>query len=217
MKPIHVVIFAKAPRPGHVKTRLIPALGVQGATRLARYLLDHALAQAMHADVGTVELCATPADEGAWHDIRIPITVRRREQGEGDLGERLTRASERVIASGNAVLLMGTDCPALDAAYLRRFAQTLASADVVMAPAADGGYVALGLNRYHPRIFADIPWSTSAVASETLRRIGELGWSVSQFPTLHDIDEPADLNWLPPDWLESRSPEGDASTSIRTC
>jgi uncharacterized protein len=205
MNPVHTIIFAKAPRAGHVKTRLIPALGAQGSALLARRLLDHTIAQAMLADIGPLELCLTPADERVWKDVTVPPIVRRSEQGEGDLGERLSRASERVIGSGNSVLLIGTDCPALDAQYLRRLAQTLEDADVVMVPAADGGYAALGLKRYDPRLFADIAWSTNSVRSETLRRIEQLGWVARQLPMLHDIDEPADLKWLPADWPEAQS------------
>jgi len=205
MNDIHIVIFAKAPRAGHVKTRLIPKLGAEGAALLARRLLDHTIAQAILADIGTLELCATPADKGVWKDVALPTIVQRSEQGEGDLGERLARASERVIAAGKSALLIGTDCPALDAQYLQRLAYTLELSDVVVAPAADGGYAALGLNRFDPRLFEDIAWSTSSVGSETLRRIEQLGWTARQLPMLHDIDEPADLQWLPADWLQAQS------------
>jgi len=206
-KDIHTVIFAKAPRAGDVKTRLIPALGAQGATELAQRLLQHAIAEAVVADIGTLELCATRSDEGVWQDIPLAATVTRSEQGEGDLGERLARVAERVIAAGRSVLLIGTDCPGLDAQYLRRVAQALETVDVVMAPTADGGYAALGLNRYDPRLFANIAWSTSSVASETLSRIEQLGWTARRLGMLHDIDEPADLRWVPVGWLEARSGE----------
>lgn len=204
MKEVRVVIFAKAPRPGEVKTRLIPALGPQGAATLARRLLHHAIEQALLADIGTVELCRTPDDEDAWKSVDAPATVAQSAQGAGDLGERLARSSERVIGTGSAVLLIGTDCPGLDARALRRLAGSLEEADAAITPAADGGYVALALNRYHPRLFAHIDWSTSTVASETLRRFNELGWRTRVLPILRDIDEPADLRWLPADWPEAR-------------
>ncbi|MBS0418061.1 MAG: TIGR04282 family arsenosugar biosynthesis glycosyltransferase [Proteobacteria bacterium] len=214
MKSLRTVIFAKALQPGHVKTRLIPALGVEGATALARRLLEHAIVQVLRAQIGTVELCATPADAQAWREIDIPAGVERTDQGPGDLGARLARASKRVIDDGSAVLLVGTDCPALDAAYLRRLAEALLEVDVVMAPAADGGYAALGLNRYDPHLFSDIPWSTGAVARETLRRIEQMQWSVRELPVLHDIDEPADLQWLPADWPEAPSQGSDRGSSL---
>jgi rSAM/selenodomain-associated transferase 1 len=205
VKEVRVVIFAKAPRPEEVKTRLIPALGPDGAAGLARRLLDHAIEQALIAEVGTVELCRTPDDESAWKSVSVPTTVIQSVQGAGDLGARLARASERVIAGGSAVILIGTDCPELDAHALRALAASLEEVDAAMAPAADGGYVAIALNHHHPRLFEDIDWSTGTVAAETLRRLADLGWEMRQLPTLHDIDEPADLKWLPPDWPEARS------------
>jgi uncharacterized protein len=205
VKHVRVIIFAKAPRPGEVKTRLIPALGPHGAARLARRLLDHAIEQALSADVGSVELCRTPDDESAWNGVSVPATVIQSGQGSGDLGERLARASQRVIEAGSAVILIGTDCPELDARALRALVESLEEVDAAMAPAADGGYVAIALNRHHPRLFAHIDWSTRTVAAETQRRFAELGWAMRQLPTLHDIDEPRDLAWLPPDWPEARS------------
>jgi uncharacterized protein len=205
VKAVRVIIFAKAPRPGEVKTRLIPALGPHGAAILARRLLDHAIEQALSANVGTVELCRTPDDESAWRGVSVPARVIQSGQGSGDLGERLARASERVIEEGSAAILIGADCPELDARALRALVESLEEVDVAMAPAADGGYVAIALNRHHPRLFAHIDWSTGTVAAETQRRLVELGWAMRLLPTLHDIDEPVDLAWLPPDWPEARS------------
>lgn len=204
MKEITIVIFAKVPRAGEVKTRLIPALGPEGAAMFAQRLLSHAIEQAVAADVGRVELCRTPDDEHVWAEFAVPSVVAQSPQGAGDLGERLARASKRVIDAGSAALLIGTDCPALDARMLRLLASSLENADAAMAPAVDGGYVALALKRYHPRLFESIDWSTSTVAAETLRRLGELGWPARQLAAMHDIDEPKDLEWLPPDWPEAR-------------
>jgi rSAM/selenodomain-associated transferase 1 len=203
MRSIRILIFAKAPRPGEAKTRLIPALGAEGAARLARRMLAHAIEQAVLANVGTVELCRTPADESAWRDFPLPADILQSTQGEGSLGERLARATERVIGAGSAALLIGTDCPELDASVLRQLAASLESAQAAMVPAADGGYVALALDRHHPRLFTGIDWSTSSVARDTLHRLAELGWSTRELPVLHDIDEPSDLRWLPAEWPEA--------------
>jgi rSAM/selenodomain-associated transferase 1 len=197
MNNCRIVIFAKAPLAGFAKTRLIPALGAAGAAVLARKLLDHAIRQALDATVGSVELCMTPADDTAWKDVTIPVSVMRSAQGDGGLGQRMARASERVIAAGESIILTGSDCPSLDAQCLRRIAQELGETDTVMVPAADGGYVALGLNRFHPALFTGINWSTQAVAFQTRRRIAGLGWSGRQLPVLHDIDQANDLHWLP--------------------
>lgn len=201
MSRVRIAIFAKAPVPGMVKTRLIPALGAQGAAALARRMLAHIVAQALAAKVGPVELCASPdRKEAIWQSLRLPTTITWSDQGEGNLGIRLMRATQRITDSGESVLLIGTDCPALDAAYLRSSAESLRHADATMAPTVDGGYALLGLNQCHSSLFEDIEWSTDTVAFETLRRLEQLGWTVQSRPMLHDIDHPADLRWLPQAW-----------------
>ena len=114
----------------------------------------------------------------------------------------MARATQRVLENGEPVLLIGTDCPELGAARLQQAALALPHTDAVLFPTFDGGYALLGLNRFHPALFAGIAWSTDSVAAETLSRLGQLGWTVQSHPMLHDIDEPGDLNWLPHTWGE---------------
>ena len=194
-----IVVFAKAPVAGFAKTRLIPAIGAEGAANLARDMLSHTLAQALAAGAKAVELCMCPAPaDPAWHGVVLPAAVDRTAQGDGDLGERMNRAAERALALRQGpVLLIGTDCPALNAAQIKEAARQLARHDAVLLPASDGGYVLLGLQAPCPDLFTDMAWSTPAVAQETLSRIARLGLSVWQGPTLHDIDEPSDLTYLP--------------------
>ena len=195
----HLVVFAKAPQAGAVKTRLIPALGEQGAADLALRMLQHTLQQALDADVGPVELCMSPGpDDPAWAGVALPATVLRTDQGDGNLGQRMARAVERVTVSGHAILLMGTDCPALNAARIAEASQALAQHDAALVPVADGGYVLVGLHAPRPAIFTDMAWSTPSVAAVTLQRLAMLGQRVWVGPTLHDIDEPADLVKVPP-------------------
>lgn len=201
MKPVRVVIFAKAPLAGFAKTRLIPALGRQGAAELAQRLLHHTLHEALAAQVGPVELCVTPSpDQAIWQTLAIPKTVHLTDQGEGDLGERMARAARRVLGAGESVLLIGTDCPQLDAARLQQAAYALQHAHATLVPAFDGGYVLLGLNQFDASVFSAIAWSTDSVAMETLHRLQQLEWRVTSWPMLHDIDEPSDLTCLPPTW-----------------
>lgn len=201
MSGLRIIVFAKAPRPGLAKTRLVPALGEHGAAALAERMLAHTLGEAVASGVGTVELCATPAPaDAAWQGVELPDSVMRTAQGEGDLGVRMGHAARRAIEAGEAVLLIGTDCPALDAAGLRQAAHALRATDAVIAPTADGGYAVLGLHRFDASLFADIAWSTPAVAAITRARLRALGWSCTCLSVLHDIDEPADLVHLPPGW-----------------
>lgn len=201
MKPVRTVVVAKAPLPGFAKTRLIPALGAQGAARLAQRMLHHTLHTAQAAQLGPVELCAAPGPaDPAWQGLDLPTDIDWSAQGEGDLGARMARAVQRTLARGQAVLLIGTDCPAIDAHLLHAAACALTDHNASIVPTADGGYALLGLRRFDTQLFDAIPWSTNAVAALTLQRIRELNWQVKVHPTLHDIDEPADLQWLPANW-----------------
>jgi hypothetical protein len=190
-----IVIFAKAPVPGRVKTRLIPALGEIGAARLAHRMLQSTVEEALAAGLAIPELCVDPhpLDE-AWGPFLPSQHMRVTAQGEGDLGERLARAAKRSILLGENVLLIGTDCPALDRNLLRAAAAALADHDCVIHPTFDGGYALLGLRRFDSSVFDSIAWSTDAVFAQTQARIAALGWSLKLGETLRDIDEPADLD-----------------------
>ena len=188
-----IVIFAKAPVPGHAKTRLIPVLGAEGAAKLAAQMLAATLAQVKGAAPAKFELCVTPnAAEEAWTG-HLPRDVAISEQGPGDLGMRMAAAAERVLRGGERIILIGTDCPGLDSARLRAMAAALESHDAVMHPAKDGGYVLLGLSRFDPSLFSGIVWSNDTVGTSTRARIETLGWRLLVGETLRDIDEPSDL------------------------
>ena len=191
MRSTRIVIFAKAPVAGRVKTRLIPALGADGAARLAEKMLRATLREAEATALG-VELCASPhPDSAEWQPFLPDIDCT--DQGEGGLGERLARAAARVIEADENVLLIGADCPELGSTRLKLAAERLRDHDAVIHPAEDGGYVLLGLSKHDPSLFDGIAWSTSSVAGETMRRIAALGWSLHFGETLRDIDEPEDL------------------------
>ena len=200
-----IAILAKAPVAGYAKTRLAPALGAAGAAALAERLLEHAAAQAVAAGLGRVVLWAAP-------DTTHPAFVRLREchglalvaQGAGDLGARMARVFETALtAGGTPLLLMGSDAPALDAAMLRRAAAALETNDAVFVPAHDGGYALVGLRAWGPgplSLFTDMAWSTPQVMAETRTRLARAALRHAELPAVADIDEPADLAHLPPDW-----------------
>ncbi|MGF1548957.1 MAG: TIGR04282 family arsenosugar biosynthesis glycosyltransferase [Sphingomonadaceae bacterium] len=189
-----IVIFAKAPLPGRAKTRLIPALGAEGAASLARKMLFETVARAGDAGLGPPELCTDPPPgDIAWEGHVPPGPLRLAAQGEGDLGQRLARAARRTIEGGEAVLLVGADCPALGTRHLGAAARALEDHDAVIHPAADGGYVLLGLKRFASSPFENIGWSGPHVARDTIARIAALGWRTHVGEMLRDIDEPEDL------------------------
>ncbi len=194
IQPVRILIFAKAPQAGFAKTRLVPVLGAEGAAELARQMLFGTLNEVLAADVGTIELCVTPGiDDAAWQGIRLPAGIEISAQGEGDLGARMARASARALLNNRQIMLIGTDCVELSAGLLRDAAQSLHDHDAVIHCAADGGYALLGIKQFSPFLFEQIPWSTHTVASQTIARMGQLGWSVHLGQVLHDVDEPRDL------------------------
>jgi rSAM/selenodomain-associated transferase 1 len=183
-----IVIFAKSPVPGRVKTRLIPALGAEGAAELAREMLEATIEEALETGLA-VELCGEP-DAAEWNEAPPGLTLTG--QGEGDLGERLARAAARVLEE-DSILLIGADCPEIDRGRLSRAAEALEEQDAVLHPAHDGGYALLGLRQFDRSIFEGIDWSTEMVAAQTIARIEALGWSFHLGETLRDVDEPEDL------------------------
>ena len=202
MQRTRIIVMAKAPLAGFAKTRLIPALGAEGAARLAQRLLAETMAQARRAGLGEVELCCAPdATHPAFVAQAKPGGVLLSAQGEGDLGTRMHRAFVRGLEQARQVIVIGTDAPALDAAYLQAASAALEGADAVIAPAADGGYALIGLRQPAPRLFEQMPWSTDRVLALTRERLAEYGWRHTELPTLHDIDVAADLVHLPPNWL----------------
>ncbi len=217
MNNVRVIVFAKAPRPGAVKTRLITALGPQGAATLAKRMLEWTLAAAVGARLGPVELCMSPAPGSSeWYGVAIPDGIEMSAQGEGHLGERLARAAERGIARDERVMLIGTDCPALSATLLRKAAAALLETGAVIYGTADGGYALLGLSRYEELLFRGIPWGGPEVAAATLRRFAHLNWPVHVGRTLHDVDEPQDLAQLPAGWIERIRKDLNDTTRSKT-
>lgn len=197
-----IIIFAKYPAPNKAKTRLQPALGVEGAARMARQLLLHSIDQAI--DTGfSVELCVSPVPtDSCWQAFDLPNSLRWSAQTDGDLGLRMLVASQLALQHFKKVVLVGTDCPSLTVSCIQTAVKQLDQHDAVMVPATDGGYVLLGFKQVDESLFSDIIWSTASVAAVTKQRIAALGWTLALFDPLHDIDEPKDLKHLPSGWLD---------------
>lgn len=196
-----ILIFAKAPVAGSVKTRLIPRLGAAGAADFAGEMLRKTFEEALAVAGAKVELCAAPrADHPAWRGV-IPQGVETSDQGEGDLGARLSRRAEKAIAAGEHAILIGGDCPSLGRERLTVAIAALDAVDAFIHPALDGGYALLGLRRFSPELFEGIAWSTEQVFGQTLQRIDQLRYSYEIGETLRDVDEPADYDA----WVAGRS------------
>jgi rSAM/selenodomain-associated transferase 1 len=191
VEPAVVVVFTRAPVAGRVKTRLAGVVGDSAALECHRALLQRTL-QAVEASGLAAEI-HVDGDPAALPPHRLPV----RSQRGGDLGERMQRAIAAVCASGRPAILIGTDCPLLDAGYLLAADAALGGgADVVIGPVEDGGYVLIGLARPQPLLFAGMPWSTSTVRAETLRRAAQLGLHAVVLKELWDVDdEPGYRRW----------------------
>ena len=204
MMPIRIVIMAKAPTAGFAKTRLIPALGAEDAAQLAKRMLLHTVQTAITSNLGAVEVCAAPEPNAVvWQNLNLPGVLSWSAQSDGDLGARMARVAERTILGGEAILLIGTDCPDIDVGTLSAAAAALHQHDACLLPTFDGGYALLGMTKFNATLFDNMPWSTSAVAKETLNRTRQLGWKTHVLATVHDIDEPTDLQYLPKEWQVS--------------
>jgi rSAM/selenodomain-associated transferase 1 len=177
-----IIVFAKAPVPGQAKTRLAPRLGQWGAARLHAQLIRHALRTARAARCGPVELHLTRP-----HSL---FPGARLQRGR-DLGERMHRA----LARNPGAILIGSDCPALTAADLRRAQRWLqAGYDAVLAPAEDGGYALVALRRSRAEWFSGIEWGTAKVYEETVKRLAGARWR--SLRTVWDVDRPQDVDRL---------------------
>lgn len=184
-----VVVFARWPQAGKVKTRLAGAYGKDGAARIYRRLLDHTIAAANGSGL-PVELRVTGASCEQFEEEFGP-GIAARDQGMGDLGARLARIEP-------PALVIGSDLPALSSQLLRDAARALASHDIVIGPARDGGYWLIGLRHACPWLFTDMAWSSPQVLGETLARLEARGVTSALLPELADVDEPDDLA----DWPE---------------
>jgi rSAM/selenodomain-associated transferase 1 len=197
-----VLVFAKAPVPGTVKTRLLPALGAAQAAALHSRMVGRALDAAAGSGLGPVVLCRTPGPDSPTlraHAGRVGAGLAV-QQGV-DLGERMHQALDGAVREWGAALLMGSDCPDLDAGRLREAARSLADgAPVVLIPAMDGGYVLIGCRAPPPfSLFRGVPWGTSGVMEATRARLAAIGWGWREMCPLQDIDRVQDLDLLPSD------------------
>lgn len=211
-----VIVFAKAPVPGRVKTRLVPALGAAGAARLHARLARRALATAIAAGCGDVELCCAPHRRHPFFAAAARrFGVRLTAQGSGDIGERMRRAMARGLRDHDAVVLIGSDCPSLRPSHLRSALRTLRTGfDAVFSPAEDGGYGLVGAVRVPRGLFSEVPWGTDAVMSLTRRKLVRLRMSWRELPRIWDVDRPEDVDRLWRSGLLRRTPDGRVLNSL---
>lgn len=219
-----LVIFAKAPIPGQVKTRLCPPLTPdEAATLHGSFVLDQLertkAALAKHRPpVDRYVACAPASSHVFFKILEERHGVRLLDQSGDDLGRRMERAFAELFGRGYArICLVGTDVPTLPIAAYREAYEVLATHDLVLGPALDGGYYLIGLNKPAPALFDDVPWSGGHVRAITERKAESLGLRVGLLPAWRDVDTIQDLHALIEDGrADERKPKQDRTFSSRT-
>src|SRR5258708_11243453 len=189
MKPV-IIVYAKAPVMGQVKTRLIPRLGETGATTLHEGFVEDTLTMVSTlAESFDIELHTdVPANVWSWLGVR-------RVQCEGDLGTKLYANLREALHGGRTLaVIVGSDSPTLPAAYLQDL--VLSNADVVLGPAKDGGFYAIACRKTHPEMFAGVTWSSANTRAQTKEAVRRCGLVVEEGREWFDVDEPEDLDLL---------------------
>ena len=184
-----VCVFAKPPRPGLVKTRLIERIGAEHAARLARAFL-HDVWALVSAVPGVTPVLATTDISDRSDGLG---EVARWDQGEGDLGQKLEHILRRGIAESGQAIAIGADAPDLPPELLQSAMEALHSRDVVLAPARDGGFVLIGAARLPTGALGGLPWSTTDTFERTCERFGSLGLRVAVLDPWEDVDDYPDL------------------------
>ena len=199
-----LIVFSRYPQPGTTKTRMIPALGADGAAQLQRQMTEHTLNTAkqllsnrdiaieIHFAGGNLEMMKQWLGE----DLQFVPQV------AGDLGDKMRSAFDRAFSLDNRrVVTIGIDCPDINPEILNEAFDSLLSNDLVLGSAADGGYYLIGLNRLVPQLFKGIDWGTERVLNQTNNKAKGLDLQVHYLPTLSDVDRPEDL----PIWQKHNS------------
>lgn len=193
-----LLVFAKAPIPGRVKTRLISALGAYRCAILQRQLSEHILALIVHARLCPIEIWCDPDTHHPFFKhchSKFGVTLRR--QRGSDLGRRMYTALATTLRQAKNVVLIGTDCPGITTEDLHEaFIALSTDTDVVISPAEDGGYVLIGMRRCSSRLFSGITWGGGQVLQQTRARLQMLNWRGRELAYRWDVDRPQDLKRL---------------------
>lgn len=187
-----IVMFARAPVKGQVKTRLIPALGEQGALDMHLKLMHRQIVVLNNFELCSIQLWVDQLPEHAAFEIfKGDIKLQR----GADLGEKMFHAAEEVLRGASKVVIIGSDCPEIDKGYLELALLELdkSANDVVLGPALDGGYVLIAMKHPHLGIFQNIDWGSELVLQQTINKLDQYGLGYSELPALRDIDTAEDL------------------------
>lgn len=194
-----LIVFAKAPVPGMVNTRLQPTVSAEDAAQLQVFFIRQTLSVVADMQEVDMDLCCFPeATHPFFLECAQQYNIAITQQQGKDLGERMANAIQEALATYRQVVVIGTDCPELTVEYLNEaFLRLEQGSEAVVGPATDGGYVLLGLQRFSPSLFTNVNWGSDQVLFETRVKLRELGWQWNELHHLRDIDTPDDLIEFP--------------------
>jgi len=190
-----LIIFAKAPEAGKVKTRLIAGIGRRRATSLYKDMLTKTLNTARKAGFSEIHVCVS-GNTGNEYFTRLKSRhyVKLYKQRGKDLGQRMSNALDTALRRFPYAVLIGSDCPSLSSSDLKLATDYLENkTDVVLGPADDGGYYLIGLRKNNPRLFSGIEWGKETVFTDTCSYIKALNWRVRFLSMRWDVDLTVDL------------------------
>jgi rSAM/selenodomain-associated transferase 1 len=194
-----LIVFSRYPEPGTTKTRLAKVLGDQGAAKMQKKLTEHTLLQVrqfLHLNPLNVIISY---EGGSLVQIQewLGPDFNYQEQRSGDLGQRMHGAFTAAFQQGHKrIVIIGTDCPGLQARHLVQAFACLHHKDLVLGPATDGGYYLIGLSRSEKALFEKVPWGTDTVLANTLAIAKQKNLSIALLEPLSDVDRPEDLKHL---------------------
>lgn len=197
MRQERLIIFTRYPEPGKAKTRMIPALGAEGAASLHRQMTEHTLNQVRELRCFrpvSIEVRFDGGNQQLMQDW-LGSDLVYQPQGEGDLGSRLARSLHSAFQNGiDRTIIIGTDCPDLNSqAIAQAFCLLEPARDLVLGPALDGGYYLIGVSYFIPELFTGISWGTAEVLQQTSEIAKKLNLAFAELPELADVDRPEDL------------------------
>lgn len=188
-----IIIFAKQPIPGYVKTRLMPVLDAQKCAQLSEKLCQHTIDVAVTAGYPIHLFCDPTPEHTFFLRNQRQYDLHLHQQCGENLTQKLQAAFRLLFTSAQRVIAIGSDCPVMTSTYLQAAVDGLEHAEVVLGPAEDGGYVLIGMRQFYPELFEDIPWSSERVLQVTQERIQSQNLSYLELPILWDVDTSDDF------------------------
>jgi rSAM/selenodomain-associated transferase 1 len=191
-----LIVFSRYPVPGTTKTRLARVLGDLGAAEVQKKLTEQTMSKLRQFLQLSPVAVLVSYDGGSLEQIQewLGPDFKYQDQGSGDLGQRMEKAFGAAFKlKYKRIVIIGTDCPGLQARHIAQAFETLRHKDLVLGPATDGGYYLIGLSRCEKSLFKEVPWGTDTVLAKTLNIAKHIGLSVDLLEILSDVDRPEDL------------------------